>query len=173
MHKIIQITTIILILLSVCCANISEASALLPGVSLHKENDSVAVHDVTRGSKTWDMGIRTGDILIKIDNQVIKTLDDYVRKTKSISSNGIVTLLLSRHGEEYAIIKNNNNYHRKSKEIEQNEKTNITDNEVSTEKQSISNDVIKRNTYVLSLIDGETKVSKLKKFDTVKGLKQK
>ena len=126
MHKIIQITTIILILLSVFCAKISEATALLPGLTLHKEKDSVVVLDVTRGSKTWDVGIRIGDILLKIDDQEIKTLDDYVKKTKSTSSDETVTLIFLRHGEEYVIIKDSNNYHKKNNVIGQNEKIAIT-----------------------------------------------
>ncbi|MFQ5714526.1 MAG: PDZ domain-containing protein [Candidatus Scalinduaceae bacterium] len=149
MYKIRQITIIILILFSVFCAEISEATALLPGLTLHKEKDSVVVLDVARGSKTWDVGIRIGDILLKIDDQEIKTLDDYVKKTKSTSSDETVTLIFLRHGEEYVIIKDSNNYHKKNKVIEQNEKTITPDNEISTEKQSPPYDGIKGDTNEL------------------------
>lgn len=121
MDKIRQITIIILILFSVLCAEISEATALLPGLTLHKEKDSVVVYDVQRGSKAWEVGIKRGDILLKIDDQEIKTLDDYVKKTKSTSSDVTVTLIFLRHGEEYVIIKDSNNYHKKNKVIEQSE----------------------------------------------------
>ncbi len=134
MDKIRQITIIILILFSVFCAEISEATTLLPGLTLHKEKDSVVVYDVQRGSKAWEVGIKRGDILLKIDDQEIKILDDYVKKTKSTSRDETVTLIFLRHGEEYVIIKDSNNYHKKNKVIEQYEKTIITDNEISTEK---------------------------------------
>jgi hypothetical protein len=149
MDRIRQIRIIIIILFSVFCAKISEATALLPGLTLRKEKDSVVVLDVTRGSKTWDVGIRTGDILLKIDDQEIKTLDDYVKKTKSTSSDETVTLIFLRHGEEYVIIKDSNNYHKKSEVIDQNEKTIITNNEISTEKQSPPYDGIKGDTNEL------------------------
>jgi PDZ domain-containing secreted protein len=121
MDKIRQITIIILILFSVFCAEISEATALLPGLTLHKEKDNVVVLDVQRGSKAWEVGIKRGDILLKIDGQEIKILDDYVKKTKSTSRDETVTLIFLRHGEEYVIIKDSNNYHKKNKVIEQSE----------------------------------------------------
>jgi len=113
---------------------IEEASALLPGLTLHKENDSVVVFDIKKVSKTWEAGIRKGDKLLKINDQEMETLDDYVKKTKSISSNKIVTLLLSRHGEKYVIIKDGNNFQEGQSEIKQQSQKTTKQNQVATEK---------------------------------------
>ena len=118
MRKITQITVVITVLLLLFYIKASDASTLLPGLSLHKENDSVVIYNVEKGSETWEVGIRIGDILLKINDQEINILDDYVEKTRSINSNEIVTFRLSRNGKEYVIIKDGYNFQAELPETE-------------------------------------------------------
>lgn len=108
--------TIIAILLALFGVTV-EASSLLSGASLCTDMDCVVIRDVKRNGKLWKVGIRPGDVILRVDDQEIKTLDDYVRKSKS-TNNKTATILFSSNGKEYTIVKKGNNYQRENIETE-------------------------------------------------------
>ncbi len=83
------------------------AQSIFSGLILSEKNDGLKVIDVQKGSPGFDAGLKTGDVLLEIDGNKIKSLEDYIkisRETKNKKVEASLTVL--REGVRYdAVLK--------------------------------------------------------------------
>jgi serine protease Do len=66
-----------------------------------KEGDQgVVVVKVDPGSKAFEAGIRTGDLVLQINQKEIATIEDYKKAIAKLSSKERILLLIRRKGED-------------------------------------------------------------------------
>lgn len=114
----------------VFCFNVSVGMSLLPGVTLVENNGKVVVKEVQSNSLISSIGLKQGDIILEVNGEEIKSLDDYVTRQKSIETKENVKLQLSQNGQKYFINIKNGKYYRKELKQEETKALNITNKEV-------------------------------------------
>lgn len=81
-----------------------SATDTLKGAVLKQGNGHVQVSDVSGNSPAWAAGIRSGDIIISVNRQPVKTLEQVRRAAKS-SVNGLLLNILRGNSALFVVIR--------------------------------------------------------------------
>lgn len=69
-----------------------------------EEEDGVVVSGVTRGGPAYEAGLRRGDLIVEIENEPIKDMDDYKKVIKKTSSKKQLLMVIMREGHTSYVV---------------------------------------------------------------------
>ena len=78
--------------------NVKEITPELAQKYKLDREEGVIIFNVERGSKAFNAGFRSGDIIVNIDKEEIKSIDDYEKAIEKVV-NGKLALFLVKRGE--------------------------------------------------------------------------
>ena len=83
----------------------SYGYSLLSGISVFGGDQGVTIFEVRPRTPANNAGIIKGDVILKLDEKTIKTIDDYVNFSKSLAKNKHEIILFVKRGKENITIR--------------------------------------------------------------------